>query len=378
MGAAQGSMKIIDIQAIPLAIPLRPMTPDSSWRPIFAKQVLVRVLTDEGLTGMGEAFGYAGPLAVCNVIDESLKPLLIGQDPTRIEHLSQLMQRRTLYHTRRGIGAFAVSGIDIALWDLLGKARNAPLCELLGGAARQQLPMYASMLRYDSPDDVAIVCRGHVARGFRTVKLHQTDVESVRAAREAAGPDVDLVLDANCPWSPSDAIAIARQLEPYRLLWLEEPVWPPEDYDGLAEVRCSTSILIACGEAEATAFGFRSIIERRAVDVLQPSVTKVGGVSEFRKIAGLAATANLKLAPHSPYFGPGLAATLHLMASQVDSMPVELLEGEQELPLLATPIQVREGWAEVPTGPGLGVEIDEDAIRQYPYLSENAQPFVVA
>jgi L-alanine-DL-glutamate epimerase-like enolase superfamily enzyme len=370
-------MKITGIQAIPLAIPMKPMTPPSTWAAGTRKQIIVRVLTDAGISGIGEAFAYGAPLAVCSVIDESLAPMLAGQDPLGIEALADLMHRGTMIYGRRGLGMFAISGVEIALWDLLGKVRNVPVYELLGGAVRPRLPVYASLLRYDSPGDVAQACRHYAAQGFRMLKLHQTDVESVKAAREAVGPAVELMLDTNCPWEPDQALAMAQALAPYRLFWLEEPVWPPEDYTGLARVAAATDTPIALGENESTLFGFREIVERRAGDILQPSVTKVGGISEFKKIAALGQAANLPIAPHAFYFGPGLAATLHVAATFGGDMPVEFPTGEYETPLLARPITARDGWVEVPRGPGLGVEVNEEAIRRYPYAAASAQPFVL-
>ena len=370
-------MKITAVEAICLAIPMKPLDPPSPWTAATRKQIVVRVRTDAGLTGVGEAFAYGAPLAVCNVIEESLAPLLIGQDPLRIEHLADIMHRGTMIYGRRGLAMFAISGVDIALWDLLGKSLNAPVHALLGGATRPTLPVYASLMRYDSPKDVAGACRGFVAQRFTMLKVHQTDVASVRAAREAVGPNVELMLDVNCPWTPAEAIDMARALEPYRLFWFEEPVWPPEDYTGLAEVARATDTPIALGENESTLYGFREIVERRAGDILQPSITKVGGITEFKKIAALAQAANLPIAPHSFYFGPGLAATLHVAATWGGAMPVEFPTGEHETPFLARPIQARDGHVEVPSGPGLGVEINEEAIRRFPYAASGAKPFVL-
>src|SRR3989304_5141161 len=158
-------MKIIGVEAIPLAIPLRPMTPPSAWADAVRKQIVVRVKTDAGLVGLGEAFAYGAPLAVCSVIAESLAPMLIGQDPTRIEALADLMHRGTMIYGGRGLPVFAIGGVEIALWDLLGRARGAPVYELLGGATRPRLPVYASLLRYDSPGEVAQACRRDGARG---------------------------------------------------------------------------------------------------------------------------------------------------------------------------------------------------------------------
>src|SRR6202795_5295707 len=185
-------MKITAIEAICLAIPMKPLDPPSPWTSATRKQIIVRVKTDAGLTGVGEAFAYGAPLAVCNVIEESLAPLLIGQDPLKIEYLSDLMHRGTMIYRRRGLAMFAISGVDIALWDLLGKALNAPVHALLGGATRPTLPVYASLMRYDSPKDVAGARQGLARPGFTKLELHQTDVASVRAARDAVGPNVEL------------------------------------------------------------------------------------------------------------------------------------------------------------------------------------------
>ena len=368
-------MKITAIEAVPLAIPLKPMEPPSPWTGGTRKQIFVRVHTDEGWIGLGEAFAYGAPLAVVSVIEESLAPLIVGQDPLRIEAVVDSMHRGTMIYGRRGLGMFAISGIEIALWDLLGKVRGAPLYELLGGAVRPRLPAYASLLRYETPDAVASACRHFAAQGFRMLKLHQIDVASVRAARAAVGPDVELMLDTNCPWTPLEAIAMARALEPYRLFWLEEPVWPPEDYAGLARVAAATTTPIALGENESTVHGFGEIVRQRAGDILQPSITKVGGISETRKIATLAAAANVTFVPHSFYFGPGLAATLHLAAATVGVPFVEVPPGQLAAPLLAEPIHAAGGTIAAPNRPGLGADPDPDVLKRFAYTRDAARPF---
>ena len=194
-------MKIREVRAIPLAIPMREGSPRSSWTAGTSKQVLVRITTDEGLVGWGEGFAYGAPLAVANVVDEALAPLLVGEDPTRIEHLTTSMHRALMIWGRRGLGMFSVSGVELALWDLAGKARGAPVYTLLGGLAQPRLRAYASLLRYETPADVAAVSAAVAAHGYTAVKLHQTDVASVAAARGAVGDRVDLMLDTNCPGS---------------------------------------------------------------------------------------------------------------------------------------------------------------------------------
>jgi L-alanine-DL-glutamate epimerase-like enolase superfamily enzyme len=236
---------------------------------------------------------------------------------------------------------------------------------------------YASLLRYATPEAAAQAARQVVARGFTALKLHQTDPASVRAVREAVGSEIALMLDVNCPWSPDQAIAIGRQLADCRLAWFEEPVWPPEDYRGLARVRAALDVPIAAGENEATVFGFREMILQGAADVLQPSVIKVGGLGEAKKICALAAAWNVTVVPHSFYFGPGLAATLHLAASTPGMPYVEYPGGELETPLLVAPIQAVDGWVSAPTGPGLGVTVNEEAIHRHPYGTGGGAPLFI-
>src|SRR5262245_29381985 len=173
--------------------------------------------TDEGLTGWGESFAYGAPLAVCDVIDEALAPLLVGEDPARIEFLLDKIQRALMIWGRRGLAMFAVSGVDLALWDLAGKARDVPVSVLLGGVTQARVRAYASLLRYATPSDVGRAASAMVASGYSAVKLHQTDIESVAVARDAVGDDVELMLDTNCPWTVEEAIRVGRALERFGL-----------------------------------------------------------------------------------------------------------------------------------------------------------------
>src|SRR5262245_48534384 len=368
-------MKITDVRAIPLAVPVRHWTPDSPWRAGIGKQILVRVTTDDGPTGWGECFAYGAPLAVCNVVDEALAPLLIGEDPTRLEFLLDRIQRALMIWGRRGLGMFAVSGVDLALWDLAGKARGVPVATVLGGVTRARIPAYASLLRYATPSDVGRAAADMVARGYAAIKLHQTDVESVAVAREAVGEDVELMLDTNCPWTVEEAIRIGRALERFGLRWLEEPIWPPEDYAGLARVRAALRIPIASGENDATVYGFRDLIAHGAADVVQPSVTKVGGLLEMKKIAILAAAANVTLVPHAFSYGPGLAASLHLAAATQGVPYVEFPGTPLVASLLAEPIRAAGGAVSVPDRPGLGADPDPSLLSRYPYQAAAARPF---
>jgi L-alanine-DL-glutamate epimerase-like enolase superfamily enzyme len=370
-------MKITAVRAYPLAIPLRPLQPHSPWLDGMRKQVIVKVTADDGLVGLGECFAYGAPLAVASVVEESLAPILIGEPATEIERLVEKMERSMLLYGRRGLAVHAMSGVEIALWDLAGKARGLPVWDLLGGLYTPEIRAYASLLRYPTAADVATACHHWADAGFAALKLHQVDVESVRVAREAVGSDVELMLDVNCPWSPREAIRMGRALEPYGLAWFEEPVWPPEDYRGLAEVSAALETPIAAGENEGLALGFADLIAHRAADILQPSITKVGGLLEAKKVCTLAAAANLAVAPHCFYFGPGLAATLHLVASTPGCLWLEFPTAELEAPLLGQSIEPRQGVVSVPSGPGLGVTLNEEVLARYPYGKTPARPFLL-
>jgi len=253
-------MKITGADAIPLAVPLRESTPPSPWAAATAKQILVRLSTDEGLTGWGECFAYGATLAVVSVVEEALAPIVLGQDPTQIAELVDRMHRALMIWGRRGLAMMAVSGVELALWDLCGKARGAPVYQLLGGLSASRPRVYASLLRYATPAHVRQAVSAAVTLGYTAIKLHQIDVESVAGAREVAGDGIELMLDTNCPWTVEEAIRMGRALERFDLRWHEEPVWPPEDYPGLARVRAALRIPLACGENEATVFGIQAII----------------------------------------------------------------------------------------------------------------------
>ena len=368
-------MKITEIRAIPLAVPLQQVGPPSSWAAAAGRQILVRATTDDGLIGWGECFALGATEAVCHVVDDALASIVRGQDPTQIESLVDRMHRALMIWGRRGLAMMAVSGVELALWDLVGKARQVPVYELLGGLCQPRLRVYSSLLRYDTPSQVGQAVAGALTLGHTAIKLHQIDVESVVVAREVAGDDVDIMLDTNCPWTVEQAIRIGRQLERFELRWLEEPVWPPEDYAGLARVRAALRIPIACGENDATVFGFRELLGQGAADVVQPSVTKVGGLLEMKKIAVLAAAANVTLVPHAFYYGPGLAASLHLAAATPGVPYVEFPGTPLVASLIAEPIRSTGGTVGVPDRPGLGADPDPGLLSRYPYQAAAARPF---
>jgi L-alanine-DL-glutamate epimerase-like enolase superfamily enzyme len=334
-----------------------------AWR--TADALLVKVTTDEGITGWGEAFGYNAIPATRAAIEHMVAPMCIGRDPLQIESLMLELQQKLHIFGRGGPVTYAMSGIDIALWDIAGKAAGKPVHDLLGGCRAPRLPCYASLIRYTDPKVVAANTARALSQGFRHIKLHEIEVAPVRAAREAAGDDVDIMLDVNCPWSLREALDMAARLQPFNLRWLEEPVWPPENYAGLAQVRASCDIPIASGENAATLMHYQHMFEAQAVDFAQPSPTKMGGISELRKVYTLAAANNVTVMPHSFYDGPGLLAALHVNAALGQGSLVEWRYFDLEARLYGGEGVPTDGAITVPHGPGLGLDPDPGVIQRY-------------
>jgi L-alanine-DL-glutamate epimerase-like enolase superfamily enzyme len=363
-------MIITSVETVPLRIPFKAGTKSdaSAWGDSnlpAADSLLVKVTTDQGLVGWGEAFGFRAVASAKLAIDQLIAPLCVGQDATRIEPLMLDVQKKLHVFGRAGALAFGISAVDIALRDIAGKAANMPVCRLLGGGAAD-LPCYASMVRYSDPSLVRASVRQALNAGFGTLKLHEITLPAVRAAREEAGPDIELTLDVNCPWTLSEARPIAEELKAVRLKWLEEPLWPPENFDGLAELRRTSGIPIAAGENVYALMDFERLLAAKAVDFVQPSPAKMGGISELRKIFPLAAVHNIPVMPHSFYDGPGLLAAIHATAAlgSADSM-IEWRWFDLEAKIYGGKLSPRAGRISVPQGPGLGIDPDPDVIRTY-------------
>jgi D-galactarolactone cycloisomerase len=354
-------MKITKVQTIVLNLPMliEGATPMLGGRPRTSiDMLLVRVETDAGITGWGEAFGHRIFPATRAAIDTVLGPLCVGRDPSQIAAIHDDLQRVLHGIGRNGPAMYALSGLDIALWDIAGKAANQPLYRLLGGSSRADLPAYASLLRYGAAEAVARYTEQALARGYRLIKLHEITVPEVKAARDVAGPGMPIMIDTNCPWTVAQAIEMARRLAPLDPYWLEEPVWPPENLTGLAEVRARGGLPTAAGENYGTVWEFRRAFEAGAVTYAQPSVTKVGGVTEMRKVMTLAETFGIQVVPHSAYFGPGLLASIHCIAAMPTESPVERFYCDFADNPLGEAIHPKAGRIAVPQGPGLGVDPD--------------------
>jgi L-alanine-DL-glutamate epimerase-like enolase superfamily enzyme len=351
---------------------------------------IVRIDTDAGIAGYGEAkvaagsFGnYQGAVAVIN---EELAPLLVGADPRQIVRIWDVLYNGTRAHYalarghvfpalgRRGLSISALSGIDIALWDILGKSLDAPVWQLLGGKRVDRMPAYASG-GWAPAQSIGAQLQQYIARAnFRAVKMRvgvmdgtpYRSAERVIAARSALGPDIDLMCDAHGTFTVSEAKQFCYLTRDCNIAWLEEPV-AADDRKGLAELRRSTSIPIAAGESEFTRFDFRELIDCGAVDIIQPDLAICGGLTEAVRIAALASAANIRLAPHMWAGAPAFAAGLHLAAASSAGFILEYSLGANPMlhELIAESFPVEDGMIEVPDRPGLGITVREDFVEKY-------------
>lgn len=328
--------------------------------------LLVKVETDEGLVGWGEAFGHAAIPSTKAALDSIVAPLVIGRDAEDIDGLSRDILHAVHLLGRNGQFVYAYSGIEIALWDIRGKKAGRPLYRLLGGdGARAELDAYASLLRYTDPALVAKNTAAACARGYRHIKLHEVTREAFLAAKNAPGVNgANIMLDVNCAWSVPEAIKMADALRNDGLTWLEEPVFPPEDCHGLARVR-QRGIPISAGENVAGVFGFESLIDADAIDIAQPSVIKIGGIGEMLRVIELCRARKVTVTPHSPYFGPGFIATLHIIAAMPENPQVEVLWLDMEDNPFNPYVVPVNGRCKVPQGPGLGCDPDPAVVKRY-------------
>lgn len=339
-------------------------------QPVAPRWVFLKVYTDTDLVGYGEPIVEGRAKTVMQAVEE-LGSYLIGQDPRRIEHHWQAMYRGAFY--RGGpVLCSAISGVEQALWDLLGKSLGVPVYQLLGGACRDRIRMYCGA-GGNTPEQAADSVRAARERGFTAVKTTPWEkvrpidtprvvehaVEIIAAMRQAAGPDMDIAVDGHGRLSPAMAIRLARALEPYHLLFFEEPCLP-ENVDTMVTVARSTTIPIATGERLFTKWGFREVLEKQAAAVLQPDLCHAGGIFECKKIAAMAETYYATVAPHNPLGPIALAACLQLDACTPNFLIQEhatLGEG-----YLKEPFVVRDGYIDLPTKPGLGIELDDEAV----------------
>jgi galactonate dehydratase len=354
-------MKITDVKTYLMSAARITDSGSAGWN--RRNWLFCKVFTDEGIYGVGEASGW--PRVVETAIKD-MTPLLIGEDPFHIEKLWQKMLLAQMGHGMTGIvGSGAMTGIEMALWDIKGKALDTPVWNLLGGKIRDRIWAYPHAATPDRALEL-------VERGFTALKTGgvSTALDRVRAIRDAVGPDVDLMVDIHGPpWlTTRDAIRMGQALEEYDLLFYEDPV-APEDIEALARVADRVDLPIAAGERHSHIYGVRQLIEREIVDVIQPDTGRAGGLMQMKKIAAMAEAHYITFAPHSGSLGPVAEfACLHLLSTLPNFLIMEHLQDDvpQRYEVVDPIPQIVEGHILVPDRPGLGVDIVEEAIVKYP------------
>jgi L-alanine-DL-glutamate epimerase-like enolase superfamily enzyme len=361
---------ITKVEAIHCALPYTYHRPEASgaqasrWPSMDT--LLIRIGTDEGIEGWGEAFGFIHCATTRHAVEALIEPLCIGKDPRNIAALMDGIARKLHNFGRSGAVAYGLSGVDIALWDIAGKIANKPIYRLLADTTVTELPAYASLLRYGDPDVVAKAAALAVSRGFSNIKIHEIGTAEVAAARQAIGPGIPLTVDMNCPWSCDDALKMADAWKAYDVFWMEEPIWPPDDFSAMAKFAARSPIKLAAGENAGSLQEFERLMDIGKVAFVQPSVTKVGGITEMLRIIQAAKARGVTVALHSPYFGPGLTATVHLIAALLPQSFVEWYFCDLAARPYGGEIDAnRNGKVIVPQGPGLGLGPDYAAIEKY-------------
>jgi L-rhamnonate dehydratase len=343
----------------------------------FHGWLIVEVFTDDGHVGLGNA--VLTPPITKQVIDLYLKPLLIGQDPWDIERLWQHMYRKTMAFGRKGIGMVAISAVDIALWDLLGKSAKQPVYRLLGGRTKARIPVYASRLYSVNLNELAAEAKRYKGEGYQAMKLRfgwgpadgasgmQRNLELVRIVREAVGDGIDVMADAYMGWTLDYAKRMLPLLEPFHLRWLEEPVIP-DDIHGYAELKSYGKIPIAGGEHEFTLYGFRELLEAHAVDYIQFDTNRVGGITQARKIAALAEAHSVPVIPHA-----GQMHNYHIVMASLNSpmaeyFPIVDVEVGNELfwYVFQGEPKAKDGYINLDDHtPGLGLTINQSGLDRF-------------
>ncbi|OEJ99031.1 galactonate dehydratase [Flavivirga aquatica] len=341
---------------------------------------VVKVTATNGQYGWGEGYG---PATVLEAGIKLLEPFVIGQNALENEVVWNTMYRKTLDFARRGVLAASMSAIDIAIWDLKGKILNQPVSTLLGGAHRTKIKPYATGLYFTDHDNPSKnfeeEAKLYVSQGFKAIKMKvglgiKKDVEHVKMIREIIGDDIELMVDSNHAYTLREATQLAREIEKYNIGWFEEPL-SPEFYDQYNELRQKTTIPIAGGECEYLRFGFQQLIKNKSVDIIQPDICASGGLTEAKRIGALASANGVDLIPHTWGTSIGIHVALHFIAN-IESVPgrmyqpdflIEYDQTENGLreKLTFPSIEMKDGYIEVPNRPGLGIDVDEDVLREY-------------
>ena len=363
-------MKITDVEVIQLVKSLDAPLRNSKQAAMRRQASLVRITTDEGIDGLGEA--WCDPALAEAVVLGKLRPRLLGQDPFNVELIWQQAFEGAAMWDPKGSTVAGMSGVDLACWDIIGKALGQPVCRLIGGLCRDWIPAYASDLHWkEDPREMQRMAAGYVEEGYRWVKTHlgvdpEGDVDRVRALREAIGPDIGLMVDINTGFDRPTAIRFGRRIAEYDIFWYEEPL-PPVDLAGFAAVREATGLPIATGENEYTRFGFKELFDRDGCDFAMPDIARAGGITELKKICALGEAHGIPVSPHNYSSGVCTAATLQLMAATPSTGPLEWDPVGFHIgpELFVEPPVMRDGKVSVPQVPGLGVRLTDEVRAKY-------------
>lgn len=329
---------------------------------------LVRIETEDGIVGWGESFSYTSWKSVKIVIEDIIKPLLIGKKIKELSDITSIMKELQFkLHTfgRYGITMFAISGVEIGLCDSLGKEKNLPIYKMLGNVKKDRFKAYASLIRYSDKKNIEKYCKNALNDGFEAIKLHEKECRYIEIARKFLGEKVILMNDANCSWTFDETISFEKFFEKNKLFWIEEPIFPPEDFKKLSMLKNQLKTPIAIGENACTKWEFEKILEQGAASFIQPSVTKVGGITEFNNIIQLSDKYNIPVMPHSAYFGPGFISTLHLASQFKQDTYIERFYLDLYEEFYPEFKKTKDGFYLLPDGPGLGVDFNEDIIKKY-------------
>jgi L-alanine-DL-glutamate epimerase-like enolase superfamily enzyme len=328
------------------------------------ESLYVRVTTDRGIVGWGESFGTARPMVIA-AFDHWIKRLVVGQSATDTGLIARI-ERMHLSLGRAGPMMNALSGLDIALWDIRGKLEGVPVVALLGGAKRTRIECYASLMQYyGNPEYLKRNTARALEQGYRWIKLHERTPEAVAIARDVTGPDVPLMVDTNCAWTATEAEAAVAAMAPMKPYWVEEPVYPPEDFELLSKLRKATGVPLGMGENATSLNDFRTMVSTGAADYVQPSIVKIGGITAMAKVAAQVEEAGATCVPNAFYIGPGYLAVLHCMAAKEKEAPLERMFANLGATPFAKTAPVLNGSIEIPRAPGLGADPEDDLIAQF-------------
>lgn len=370
-------MKITDVEAIYLRLP----DLDASRCDGTQDTLVIRVHTDEGIIGIGEVDSV--PLVAKAVVDAppshsiatGLKSLLIGENPLEIERLWNKMATGTIYFGRTGPAMHAISGVDIALWDIYGQVYKRPVSELMGGIFHKKLKAYASSLMPETPKEAAELAEKLAKQGYKSMKFGwgpigrdaKLDEELIKAIRSAVGDELDVMIDAGMAWNLKSALKMAAVYEKYNVFWLEEPLHP-ENLQGYRELAERSNLYIAGGEQESGRLSFQRLLDEGNLDIIQPDLARCGGLTEAKKIAYLAYDRHKLVVPHAFKTGILLAASTHFAASIPHGFMIEYTVSTSPLArdLVDYPIEFKDGYVTVPEDrPGLGIKLNESILKKY-------------